>query len=203
VLVADHGESFAEHDTLQHGRSLSREELNVPLIIRFPEARFAGHRVRERVSLVDLFPTILSQAGVAADLRYPLPGLDLAAVASEPMRHSSRVIHAEVSHSETNKLDLVAVIDEDGYKRTLDMSVAPGEFAARRTVGLWDTNADPGEKADLTESLPVRAAYDEQLIARWLVEQSNWRGASMSYRRPVVGMTDELRDSLRALGYVD
>jgi len=203
VLVADHGESFAEHDCLQHGRNLNKEELHVPLIIRFPRGRPAGPRVKERVSLVDLFPTILSQAGARPELAYALPGADLWVVASQPALYSSRRIYAELSHVTSNGLDLVGVIDEDGYKRVIDMSVSPGKIAAKKSLGLWDTRVDLPEQTDVVESLPARAAYDEQLIARWLVEQSNWRGVPAAGPPPSVEMTDEMRKGLRALGYLD
>jgi hypothetical protein len=48
VLLSDHGEAFAEHDTLGHSHTLSREELHVPLIVKFPQGRHAGARVGAR-----------------------------------------------------------------------------------------------------------------------------------------------------------
>jgi arylsulfatase A-like enzyme len=202
VLVADHGEAFAEHDTLQHGNNLNRELLHVPLVVRLPQGRLSGTRVTQRVSLVDLYPTILAQTGAAPELDYGLPGRDLVQMASEPSAASSRPIFAELSFHDNNMLDLVAVLDADGFKRVVDMSVVPGAKATERSVGLWNTRVDPDEQEDLTQSLPVRAAYDEQLIAQYLATQRNWGGKERR-AAPQVELTDELRENLRALGYLD
>src|SRR5690606_1317626 len=54
VAVSDHGESFGEHGWYLHGHSLYREQLHVPLIIRWPERVPAGVRVARPVSIDDL-----------------------------------------------------------------------------------------------------------------------------------------------------
>lgn len=72
VITADHGEELYEHGRTQgHGDHLRAESaLRVPLIV-FDPRKPAAHRVFEPVSLVDLAPTLLDLAGVAA-----LPGAD-------------------------------------------------------------------------------------------------------------------------------
>ena len=133
VLLADHGEAFAEHDTFGHGWDLSRETMRVPLVVKFPRGRHAGVRVGERVSLVDIAPTVLGEADLEVDVGYELPGRDLSGAAGRRASGSSRRIYAEVSRWESNDLDLAAVIDEDGYKRVMDMSVLPRENATERS----------------------------------------------------------------------
>ena len=204
VVVADHGEAFTEHDNLQHGRTLSKEEMQVPLIIRFPGGRFAGLKVKRRASLIDVFPTVLSITGAAPALPYRLPGVDLTRYLLYPSSEDTgRHVYGEVSWGEDDRLDMVAVTDEEGYKRVIDMSPVPGKLTTSKAVGMWDTSADPDEQVDLTESLPVRAAYHEQLLARWLVEQEHWRDAASGRPSPTVEMTEELKRGLRALGYLD
>jgi arylsulfatase A-like enzyme len=76
VLTADHGEAFGEHGMMNHGNTLYRPLLQVPLVIVYPGHVPAGVRVREPVSLRDLAATI-------ADLSYggnaEFPGRSLAA----------------------------------------------------------------------------------------------------------------------------
>ena len=108
----------------------------------------------------------------------------------------------EVSRWEGNDVDMVGVIDEDGYKRVMDVSVPPHGTATRSSLGLWDTRADPQEKVDLSRKLPVRAAYDEQLLAQWLLEQRCTRTHAGSTRPPIVEFDEKLTRQLRALGYV-
>jgi arylsulfatase A-like enzyme len=218
ILTADHGEAFAEHDTLIHAWDLNQETMRVPLIIHFPGGKHAGVRVRERASLVDFTPTVLAAAGLRPALSpstalrvnsaegpalpYRLAGRDLAAMALAPDSGPSRRIYAEVARWDSNDVDLVAVIDEDGYKRVVDVSVLPRETAVKDTLGLWDTRADPQEKVDLVARLPVRASYDEQLIAHWLIEQRRWRGRSLVPRAPQVDHDAAVGRDLKALGYL-
>jgi len=117
-----------------------------------------------------------------------------------------RCIHCEVSRHVYFRLDLVGIIDEDGYKRVLDPSgrrSIKGRTATEESVGLWNTEEDVGEQVDLRSSNPVRAAYDEQLIARWLQEQRQWRHVLAREPALAVELTDEMRKELQALGYLD
>ena len=66
---------------------------------------------------------------------------------------------------------------------------------------LWAT-PPAAEVTDLAGLMPVRAAYGEQLIARWLNEQRSWRDSLEVAAPPPVELTDELRENLRALGYL-
>ena len=201
ILTSDHGEAFMEHKTFSHAFDLSCESTHVVLIARFPGGRFKGERVKERASLVDLMPTILAQTGSRPDLPYELPGEDLERLASRPQSEPKRRIYGEISRWDGNEIDLLSVIDEDGYKRVIDVSVLPGGTATKESLGLWDTRADPKEEHDLSGKLPVRAAYDEQLIAQWLLEQRQWR-TKCGGRPPKVEFEDALRKQLKALGYM-
>ncbi len=69
VLTSDHGEEFWDHGGTGHGFTLYEEQLRVPLLIK-PAAtdRSAGHqaRVEGNVGVIDIMPTILDYAGLAA-----------------------------------------------------------------------------------------------------------------------------------------
>jgi arylsulfatase A-like enzyme len=62
VVVADHGEGLGEHGEASHGYLLHEATLHVPLIFAAPGLAPA-HRA-EPVSSVDVFPTLLSLAGL-------------------------------------------------------------------------------------------------------------------------------------------
>jgi arylsulfatase A-like enzyme len=202
VLVSDHGEAFGEHNTLCHGWSLNQEEMRVPLVVRFPRGRGVATRMGARVSLIDLVPTVLAEVGLAPELDYALPGRCLAVPTEGGEMTADGRAYGEVSIRPNNDHDLVGVIDEDGFKRVIDVSVLPRETVARESIGLWDTGADPAEATDLAASMPVRAAYGEQLIAQWLNEQRSWRDSLGVAAPPSVELTDEVRANLRALGYL-
>ena len=64
VVLADHGESFGEHNLIEHGRWLYDDVLRVPLLVRFPEARSGGTVVEAPVSVVDLLPLVAAEVGL-------------------------------------------------------------------------------------------------------------------------------------------
>ena len=73
VLTADHGESLGENGYVGHGRRLDDNIVRVPLILRYPERIPAGKVVAENVSLLDIAPTVLDLAGVAALAKDDIP----------------------------------------------------------------------------------------------------------------------------------
>jgi arylsulfatase len=203
ILLADHGESFAEHDVMRHGHSFNQEELHVPLIIRFPKGRFAGFRVVERVSLLDIYPTILAEVGLDAKNWNILSGANLGNGEILSKANQSRQIYAE-GWPYAERPNLACVIDEDGYKRVLETSGRSTVDGIEKTVGLWDTENDPKEQHNLIKSLPVRAAYDEQLIAQWLNDQRKLRSeVSAAGKTPSRKIPEKLEKELKSLGYIN
>lgn len=62
VVTSDHGEHFGENGLVYHQFSLSDTLLNVPLLIKWPRQQEAEVS-NELVSLVDMAPTVLEEAG--------------------------------------------------------------------------------------------------------------------------------------------
>ena len=71
IFYSDHGEHLWDGDSniFGHGNSLSNTLLRVPLIVKFPNSEYAGTRIDSYVMLVDLFQTIMSEAGRPAGER--------------------------------------------------------------------------------------------------------------------------------------
>jgi arylsulfatase A-like enzyme len=65
VIVADHGESLGAHGEDSHGIFLYDETIHVPLLVKMPQEQLAGKRVKGRVRLLDIAPTVLETAGVS------------------------------------------------------------------------------------------------------------------------------------------
>ncbi len=63
IITSDHGESFGEHGTYEHGWNLYREVLHVPLIIAGPGIP-QGIRVRDIAKTRQIFSTALEMAGM-------------------------------------------------------------------------------------------------------------------------------------------
>ena len=82
IVTADHGEELGEHGLFEHGESLYRPEIRVPLLIVSPPADRSPGVVREAVSLRDLPATIVDLVGLAAGA--PFPGRSLARFWRDP-----------------------------------------------------------------------------------------------------------------------
>ena len=76
IVTADHGELLGEHGLEGHARSVYRDVLHVPLLVRYPPGVPAGVRIDRVVSLRDLAATIQDLTGVAP---IRLPGTSLTA----------------------------------------------------------------------------------------------------------------------------
>ena len=63
IVTGDHGEGLGQHQEGFHGFFIYDSTVRVPLIIRAPFGRLGGRVVRDAVSHVDLFPTILEATG--------------------------------------------------------------------------------------------------------------------------------------------
>jgi arylsulfatase A-like enzyme len=94
VVTSDHGEELGEHGLFDHGYSLYRQALQVPLIVVKPDRVAAGRRVHAVVSLRDVPATILDLLGLSAGS--PFPGESLAPLWSETGETRERVVVAEV-----------------------------------------------------------------------------------------------------------
>ena len=84
ILVGDHGEEFAEHGVVEHGGSLYRQAIQVPLVIAAPGHVPAGLRVRQPISTRQLPATVLDLLGITDAV---LPGRSLV-----PLWHSDTTI---------------------------------------------------------------------------------------------------------------
>ena len=65
VVTSDHGEHLGEHGMLDHRISLYDTLLRVPLVVHRPGRYEGGAVVQAEVSLMDVYSTILAEAGVA------------------------------------------------------------------------------------------------------------------------------------------
>lgn len=81
ILTADHGEEFNEHGGWAHAKTLYKEVLHVPMLIRFPNGENGGTRVANDVSLVDIVPTI--EAVLGADWGADFRGISLTEIAEQ------------------------------------------------------------------------------------------------------------------------
>jgi arylsulfatase A-like enzyme len=150
IVTADHGEELGGHGLYEHGESLYRPEIRVPLLVVLP----SGHRspvvVPETVSLRDLPATVVDLVGLAAGS--PFPGRSLArfwrdsAVAAAPgARDDGGAISELTAPNPSNPSH-----DRSPAKRGPLVSLAEGDYVyirneRDRSEELFHEREDPAE----------------------------------------------------------
>jgi arylsulfatase A-like enzyme len=172
IVTSDHGEGLGEHELYDHGESLYRTEIHVPLLMLLPGRAHAGTLVRETASLRDLAATIVEQAGLARAA--PFPGRSLARFWSD----SSQPAGPDGDSVAVSELDAPnPASTNDGRspaKRGPLAAIAEDEFVYIRntrdgTEELFNERDDPYElqnRARLAASQPLIARYRARL-ALW------------------------------------
>jgi arylsulfatase A-like enzyme len=69
IVTADHGEGLWDHGMMAHGKTLFREEIQVPLMVYLPGKKIA-RRVSTNVGTIDILPTIRDLVGLPKDQVY-------------------------------------------------------------------------------------------------------------------------------------
>jgi arylsulfatase A-like enzyme len=191
VFTSDHGEELEDHGMMEHGHSLHREVIRVPLILRSPHLP-TGPVVDAPVRTIDLMPTILELVGLGArDLMgrslHPLiagTGMDLP-VYSEAMLYGS---------TENSLI-------EDGYKLMYDEQ----ETSWR----LFDLSKDPLETEDLADEQPARLETMRIRLQTAHRELSEDYVERLGRYQHDLGLEERAREeerarqALEALGYID
>jgi arylsulfatase A-like enzyme len=67
AVVGDHGEQFGEHGLVEHGNSVYRQALHVPLVVRVPGVPPSQESVA--ASITDLYALLLGSAAIQNDWR--------------------------------------------------------------------------------------------------------------------------------------
>lgn len=219
ILVADHGEMLGEHDLMGHGFRVYQELVHVPLVIRYP-GQTIGSRVKEPVSTMQLFHTILDQAQVPVQPANEPQGeesmadrverLSLRQFASEPSFKPQSVFSE--AYAPMNVLKIMAkhapdLIDRFSSRSTFRAAFDPNGYKLIRATGLED--AFYNLKRDASESFPIPDSA-LGLPARQLgvaldrfLETTRARRPEL-WSRAGVDLDDELLSQrLRALGYID
>ena len=151
ILTSDHGTEQYEHRRLDHGFTLYQEQLHVPLIVKLP-GRSEGKKLTDRVSSIDVMPTILDLLDVyASGVKDQFRGTSLVpAIQGTPPNRDS------ISETDYREYTFKrSIISPDGWKLIVTLEKKQRE--------LYDLNADPGELNDLSAKEPKRA---DELEAR-------------------------------------
>lgn len=144
IFLSDHGEGLNDHGEDEHGVLLYREEIHVPLMVKFPKSARRGETVMDPVALVDVFPTVADVLGLPAPPG--LAGRSVAALLRGPAgpEAAGRRIYSETLYPRLHLgwSDLASLVDSRDH------------YIDSPHAELYDIGADPGEKNDLSAGLP-------------------------------------------------
>jgi len=201
IFTSDHGEEFFDHYSWAHGHQLYDEALKVPLIIKFPGARFKGQRFGPHVRLVDIMPTIIEELGLpAADLT--IDGKSL-----------FPVLRGKETEDRSFLADIGDNILSSHVGRKIALSSGKNKMILNKPFGPEDLIfftspprlVPPIELFNIAEDpLEVRNLADEKPdVARELNNRIVEIYKQAGRRKSVKAQVDEnLKEQLRALGYI-
>lgn len=180
VITSDHGTEFYEHRRFDHGFTLYQEQIHVPLFIRLP-GQVGGQVIAERISSVDIMPTILDllDVDISESQRDQLRGRSLtAAMKGESV---ARDVFSETDYREyTFKRSIIA---PDGWKLIVTLEDDVRE--------LYQLNDDPSESANRMADEPeIARELEQRLFAHFKsighdLEAQTWqRGFNPVYTTP-------------------
>lgn len=190
AFVADHGESFGEHDyVLEHGKYAYQASARVPMILAAPGLP-RNLRVDRPVSTIDLAPTILALAGLAAPAS---DGVSLEALARGGGGPSSPVVVEAGTYQDPTQLAV-----RDGSWKLVRARSRADQAGMGGEWLLFDLSNDPHEEHDRSSEQPARVQGMASALERWLagVRQTHGTGQAVE-----LGATESA--ILRDLGYVD
>jgi arylsulfatase A-like enzyme len=196
VVTSDHGEDLGDRLPLRpgnHGHTLYEELVRIPLVLYDPRFEFPVERISHQVRSIDIMPTILDLVGVPT-----APGIRGRSLV--PLMKGEEAEHRMAYMENPDRRDGTALrtVALIGYPHKLILNVFP--FVTDRPLELYDLASDPEEAADL-------AATEGPLLDRLRAELNQLRAelemAGRADFRVPLEAPEEVRERLRALGYVD
>lgn len=203
ILTSDHGEEFNEHGGYRHWK-LFRENLHVPLIVKFPGGDFAGRIISPSVRTVDIFPSVFEYLGL------PLPP-HIQGVSFLPLLTGEGDYAPEITsqaldiHSPEDLQPRESVrIEEDGFVYSNQLSAGLWEDSLTKGTPEWlfEIAADPDEQNNLIETRPEVAERMRIRAAEILRENQALRDELKIAPGESGQPGEELRRQLKSLGYI-
>jgi|GEM_PF-594219 len=193
IITSDHGEEFLERGGWQHTETVYQELIHVPLIIKFPQNKWAGKRVKTPVSQIDVMPTILDYL----DIEFPVQteGVSLLPLLENYEPNPNRMIVSETTEvAEEQKFAFIN--DWKKYIQTFKRSDKVNDAEE-----LYDLTRDPEELNNLIDrSLPILQRFRVYKDKYHRIMERFYR-MRLSFGR--MKLDKHTRRMLKSLGYLD
>ena len=189
IFTSDHGEEFWDHGGLIHGRTLYTESVHVPLFIRHPKRLPKNLRVGSITSMVELTPAIASIAGLQPLKIYQGKSL-LRKLIDDTDSTAFLDLMKDGEYSIAGYYDKdIAYIRSRSPKRYVDVYSTTDDFLQKKNLAPQQSELLPG--------------YQEKLKTMRRANLEIRRTLNLSESENRFELTDDMTDSLRALGYVE
>ena len=191
VITADHGEAFFDHGFCNHGWSLYNEEIDVPLIIKFPNSIKAPASVKSGVMLIDIGSTIYN----ILDTHFPNSGAgmhSLVALNDNLLPH--RAIFSE--HLTPKRGHPKIALEKDNFKAIYLTKL-------KKVTKLYNIEKDPEEINNLIDIYPEKAKEYEKEIQSWQRDNIQERKKLVTEKASTTITEQTTLEQLRSLGYLN
>lgn len=186
IVTADHGEGLWDHGIMAHGKTLYREEIQVPLMFHYPGGTKSG-RFSTNVGTIDILPTVREMIGL------PKSGTDEGA---------SLVPLMENREHDLDKRDLFAYLwvkmhDTMEWKATIYKNwhflIKLPDFRS-----LYSLLLDKKETDNKIEEGKAIAVQLENRFNEFMKKSKKYKQQSAKYK-----LDKKKTDKLKSLGYVE
>jgi arylsulfatase A-like enzyme len=185
VITSDHGEPFGEHETVFHGTTVFREEIQVPLIL-FGPGLPRSQRISEPITTAALPETLLDLGGMHAGKAEPFPTPSLARYWHTADQGNEVLGEAFAELKECRQEPTKGPITSCRYGWTRTVITPEWQYlefeSARPQLYRWLT--DPSESANLVDS-PIGQTISKNLSIK--LHNHATRHAEHSRNAKVVG----------------
>ncbi len=183
IFTSDHGEEFGEHGKWGlHSHTLFRDQLHVPLVIKFPNSQYAGQTVHQLVRSIDILPTLV-------DLLKDKPSSQFEGTSLMPF----------VTTKDT-KNDIISIAQRDMQKTYNRQYWAVMNYKWKLYDNrLYNLLTDPGELTDASDAAKGNREIKKEMeryAMKFLRRKMNKRPGKK------VKLNQELKKKLETLGYI-
>jgi choline-sulfatase len=187
IVMADHGEEFMDHGGTAHGKTLYREVLQIPLLVFMGDQGYEARRVKERISIMDIVPTLREYVGLPPSKEDM--GVSLMSILrGEEWAFKDRMLNAHIRRQvlKGGRTKKSLILGDWKYIITLDESEE-----------LYNIVKDPTEKVNCIGHEKPTADKMKQLIITYEAQCKKYPQESSK-----TSLDKETLDKLRAMGYI-
>ncbi|NIM89579.1 MAG: sulfatase-like hydrolase/transferase [Candidatus Aminicenantes bacterium] len=203
ILTSDHGEEFYDHEAWLHDHTIYEEGIKIPLIIKFPFSDYKGEKISKIARITDIVPTILDFLEINTNSK-KLDGDSLLPLI-EGREKKERTFLSDLALRRFKAGPTLIATNKENFKFILNKkTVSPyinkiAKNLKGMKIELYDLEKDPKEKNNLAQNIKYK-----ELCSRLLrqIEREYKKIEKFTTEKEQITLDDDLRERLRALGYI-